>query len=160
MLSSLYPEAKFIFITRNPIDVVAAHLVKRIWKLAGKGANVEPSQLKALREECDFSIQNAAELWAKQNSYFIEFSNKNSHISLITRYEDLITELNEFENIFKWLNVKYESKNIKNILEMKEGRGESKINKQKSRDILTSDDMDIIRKITQEISVIFHYPEF
>jgi hypothetical protein len=151
MLSDLYADAKFIFIIRDPIDVIAAYFFKDIKKKSGLGNRLTISRAIELKENCEFSITKEAEIWRKQNKYFIDFRKKNSQRSLLVAYEDLIADPSTSESIFKWLGIPYSNKKIWQILEMKEGRGESiKVAEGKPRSILTDNEINEIREITQE----------
>lgn len=153
MLSDLYADAKFIFIIRDPIDVIAAYFFKYIKKKSGLGEQLTISRAIELKENCKFSITKEAEMWRKQNNYFIDFRKKNSQRSLLVAYEDLIADPSTSESIFKWLGIPYSNQKIWQILEMKEGRGESiKAGFGKPRSILTDNEIDKIREITQEVT--------
>lgn len=153
MLSDLYADAKFVFIIRNPIDVVAASCFKYIKKKSGLGNQLTILQAKEVQENCEFLIKKEAEAWRKQNIYFMNFKEKNSHKSLLVTYEDLISEPNIPESILKWLGVSYSNEKILKILEMKEGRGESiTTGGGKPRSILNNNQIDKIREITQEVT--------
>ena len=154
MLSDLYPDAKFIFITRDPIDVVASNYFKSIKKESGLDSQLTISRAKELKESCcEFSIQEEAEAWSKQNTYFQAFQDKNSQRSFQIIYEELISDPSVAESILEWLGVAYSNEKIQRILEMKEGRGESvNTGGGKTRSILTDNEIEQIREITQELT--------
>ena len=156
MLADLYPDAKFVFITRNPIDVVAANLFKYIKQKSGLDNQLTILQAQEFKENCEFFIQEEAELWRKQNNYFREFQANNSTRSLLVAYEDLISDHTISESLLKWLGVNYSPEKIGQILEMKEGRGESiKTGGGETRSILTEEEINQIKEITQEFSSNF-----
>jgi hypothetical protein len=153
MLSDLYADAKFIFIIRDPIDVIAAYFFKYIKKTSGLGDRLTISRAIELKENCEFLITKEAEMWRKQNNYFMDFRKKNSQRSLLVVYEDLIADPSLAESIFKWLGISYSNEKIWQILEMKEGRGETiQAGEGKPRSILTNNEIDKIREITQEVT--------
>lgn len=113
MLSDLYPDAKFVFIIRDPIDVVASNYFKSIRKKSGLDSQLTISCATEFKENCDFSIQEEAEAWSKQNAYFQDFQEKNSHRSLQVVYEELISDPIVAESILKWLGVSYSTEKIR-----------------------------------------------
>ena len=156
MLADLYADAKFVFIIRDPIDVVASNYFKSIKKKSGLGSQLTISRAKEFKENCEFLIQEEAEAWSKQNAYFQDFQEKNSHRSLEVVYEELISDLSVAESILEWLGVSYSNEKIRQILEMKEGRGESIMaGEGKTRSILTDNEIEKIREITQGITKEF-----
>ncbi len=156
MLSDLYPNAKFIFIIRNPIDIVAAHYFKHLKKRSGLGNQLTISQAKELKKDCEFTMEQEAEAWRKQNNYFMDFKEKNSHKSFLVVYEDLISEPSIAESVLKWLGVSYSTDKIFEILQMKEGRGETvKAGEGKPRSILTNNEIDKIIRITKQVTQKF-----
>ncbi|MGF1588768.1 MAG: sulfotransferase [Pleurocapsa sp.] len=156
MLADLYTEAKFIFIIRDPVDVIAAYFFKYLKKTSGLGDRLTISEAKKLKENCEFSIAKEAEAWRKQNTYFRDFQDQNSPRSWLVVYEDLIADPSIAESSLKWLGVSYSQKKIQSILEMKEGRGESlKAGEGKARSILTNAEINQIREITKKVTKEF-----
>ncbi len=156
MLADLYPDAKFIFIIRDPVDVIAAYFFKYLKKQSSFGDRLTISQAKSLKENCEFSIAKEAEAWRKQNTYFRDFKAKNSPRSLLVDYENLIADPSIAESTLKWLGVSYSNEKIWSILAMKEGRGESlKAEAGKARSILTDHEIDQIREITKQVTKEF-----
>jgi hypothetical protein len=82
MLSGLYPRARFLFIVRHPVDVVASKISVRMSE----------------------GIETDAHNWATQNAFFMNFCRESSERSTIVRYEDLINkEGRQLKLLSDWL---------------------------------------------------------
>ena len=152
MLAELYPDAKFVFIIRNPVDIVDRLKLSYLRKTTGLEHETNFSQLEN-SDENKFSTAEAAEQWTRQNYRFVEFSAKNSQRSLIVRYEELVSQESVAEEIMKWLNVSYSQQKILDILNMKDGRGATSNNtKTKFTSLLNEAEISQIKEITQKVT--------
>jgi hypothetical protein len=96
MLADLYPQGRFIFVVRNPVEVVASKISARMSE----------------------GIEADAHSWAEQNRHFLEFYRLNKKSSRNIRYEDLINENGpQLDQLFKWLGFSLTDKQI-NIIEI------------------------------------------
>ena len=99
MLIDLYPNARFIFINRDPIDVIASQLVMKEW-----------GNLKEI-------INN----WVIQNRYISIFYKKYRDNCFVIKYEDIIPgDSDEFKQLFKWLGLELTEKQYQ-VFDNKEG---------------------------------------
>ena len=153
MLAELYPNAKFIFIIRNPIDIVARLKLSHLRKTTGLEHETNFSLLEELSAMNKFSTAEAATKWTQQNYYFVEFSAKNSQRSLIARYEELVSQEAVAAEIMKWLNISYSQQKILDILNMKDGRGATSTNtKIEFSSLLNEDEISQIKEVTQKVT--------
>jgi hypothetical protein len=91
MLANLYPNGRFIFVVRNPVDVVASKISARM----------------------SDGIEADAHSWVEQNSNFLEFYRLNNECSGILRYEDLINDSGpQLDKLFDWLRFSLADKQI------------------------------------------------
>jgi hypothetical protein len=91
MLANLYPNGRFIFVVRNPVDVVASKISARM----------------------SDGIEADAHSWVEQNSNFLEFYRLNNECSRIFRYEDLINDSGpQLDKLFDWLRISLADKQI------------------------------------------------
>ena len=82
MLADLYPNGRFIFVVRNPVEVVASKISARM----------------------SAGIDADAHSWAEQNSCFLDFYRRNKERSKIFRYEDLTSSHGpQLNQLFDWL---------------------------------------------------------
>ena len=96
MLADLYPQGRFIFVVRNPVDVVASKISARM----------------------STAIEADAHGWTEQNSHFLEFYRLNKKSSRIVRYEDLINDNGpHLDQLFNWLGFSLTDRQI-NIIEI------------------------------------------
>ncbi len=99
MLAAIYPQARFVFIVRDPIDVLASQVAMGWyggWKYL-------------------------AEKWAIQNRHIIEFCNANEDRVFTVKYEDLVSrESDIIRKLFDWLGFTI-SEETYGILDIKEG---------------------------------------
>ena len=99
MLAALYPEARFVFIVRNPIDVVASQVVMGWYGDA----------------------QHLAKSWANQNRAILDFCHTHEERSHLVRFEELIApDSSAIPNLFDWLGFTATQKQ-REILAMEEG---------------------------------------
>ena len=153
MLAELYPDAKFIFIIRNPIDIVARLKLSYLRKPTGLEHEINSSQLESFSAKNEFSAAEAAEQWTRQNYHFVEFSAKNSRRSLIIRYEELISQINVAEALTNWLNISYSQRKISNILNIRDGRGATLSDtKTQFPSLLNEYEIDQIKRVTQKVA--------
>ena len=125
MLSDLYPEARFIFIIRHPVDVVASKI------------SVRMSQ----------GIEADAHKWVEQNSFFLGFGREDSGRSIIVRYEDLISKDGlRLVQLFDWLGFSSSDRQSNIIETTKPDEAE-----RPKRERLNADEIVRIKTITQDL---------
>jgi hypothetical protein len=125
MLTDLYPDGRFVFIVRHPVDVIASKISAR----ASDG------------------IEADAHTWVAQNTYFLHFSRENSEKSKIVHYEKLINNNSkELSQLFRWLGFSLSDRQ-RDIIEATKPRYKGRPRPAK----LTHDEVNSIHKITQEI---------
>lgn len=96
MLSDLYPKGRFIFMVRNPLEVVASKISAR------------------MSEGLETDVQS----WVEQNTNFLDFHRLNREKSRIVRYEDLIgSNSPQLKQLFDWLGFSLTAKQT-NIMEL------------------------------------------
>ena len=125
MLADLYPDGRFVFIVRHPLDVIASKISAR----ASDG------------------IEADAHTWVAQNTYFLHFSRENSESSRIVHYEELISnDSQQLSQLFDWLGFSL-SDEQRDIIETTKPSYKGRPRPAK----LTDDEVNNISKITQEI---------
>jgi hypothetical protein len=96
MLADLYPKGRFIFMVRNPADVVASKISARM----------------------SDGLETDVQSWVEQNTNFLGFYRLNKEKSRIVRYEDLIgSNSPQLEQLFDWLGFSLTDKQT-NIIEL------------------------------------------
>jgi hypothetical protein len=131
MLADLYPQGRFIFVVRNPVDVVASKISARM----------------------SAGIEADAHSWAEQNGHFLGFYRLNKKISRIVRYEDLISSDGpQLDELFNWLGFFLTDKQI-NIIETTRPRYHGRPRPVR----LAYDQINEINKITKELRKAFDY---
>ena len=125
MLAELYARGRFIFIVRNPVDVVASKISARM----------------------SDGIKADAHSWLEQNSYFWEFYRLNKERSRFIRYEDLINDnAGQLGQLFHWLGFSLTDRQIDVIKITKPGYHG------RPRPVsLKNDQIDEINQITEEL---------
>jgi hypothetical protein len=111
-LSRLYPDAVFVFISRNGYDTVASQL-KTFWD-AGR-----LRRALALRY-----VYRTGKDWSEQNRHLLEWHTSGKLRSFWVRYEDLTTRLEALNPLLAALG-KSVSARQHEVLEMENGRGSS-----------------------------------
>jgi len=125
MLADLYPDGRFVFIVRHPVDVVASKISAR----ASDG------------------IEADAHTWVAQNTYFLHFCRENSERSRIVCYEEIISnDSKQLSQLFDWLGFAL-SDEQRDIIETTKPSYKGRPQPAK----LTDDEINNINKITQEI---------
>lgn len=125
MLSDLYPSARFIFVVRHPVDVVASKISVRM----------------------SDGIETDAHNWAAQNSFFRRFHNNTSDRCAIVSYEDLINkDGKQLKRLFDWLGFSLSDKQSRMIETTRPNEKEGP-----KRDSLDRDEVSKINKITQKV---------
>jgi hypothetical protein len=125
MLADLYPDGRFVFIVRHPVDVIASKISAR----ASDG------------------IEADAHTWVAQNTYFLDFFRRNRERSSIVCYEELISNNSQqLSQLCHWLGFSFSDRQ-RNIIETTKPsyRGRPRPAK------LTRDEVNSINTITQEI---------
>ena len=124
MLADLYPEGRFVFIVRHPVDVIASKISAR----ASEG------------------IEADAHTWVAQNTSFLNFCKENAATSKIVSYEKLIrNDRKELRQLFHWLGFSLSDRQ-RNIIEATKPRYKGRPRPAK----LTKDEVNTINEITQE----------
>ena len=131
MLADLYPQGRFIFVVRNPVDVVASKISARM----------------------STAIEADAHGWTEQNSHFLEFYRLNKKSSRIVRYEDLISDNGpQLEQLFNWLGFSLTDKAVK-IIEITRPKYHGRPRPVR----LPDSQINEINKITKELRKEFGY---
>ena len=125
MLADLYSSARFIFIVRHPVDVVASKISVRM----------------------SDGIETDAHNWGAQNSFFLRFHVETGDRSAIVRYEDLINkDGQQLKRLFDWLGFSLSDKQSNMIETTRPSEKDGP--KRKSLD---GDEVSKINKITQKV---------
>lgn len=111
-LSRLYPDAVFVFISRNGYDTVASQL-KTFWD-AGR-----LRRALALR-----NVYRTGKKWSEQNRHLLEWHSSGKLRSFWVRYEDLTASLEALNPLLSSLG-KSVGAHQHAVLEMENGRGSS-----------------------------------
>jgi hypothetical protein len=131
MLADLYPNGRFVFIFRHPVDVVASKISARM----------------------SDGIETDAHSWVDQNSYFLDFYRLNKERSRIVRYEDLIGDNSpQLDLLSDWLGFSLTDKKT-NIIELTKPSYHGRPRPVR----LTDDQIDEINKITKELRKALDY---
>jgi hypothetical protein len=125
MLADLYPDGRFVFIVRNPVDVIASKISAR----ASEG------------------IEADAHTWVAQNSNFLTFFRGNRERRRVVYYEELIgNNSRQLSQLFDWLGFSL-SDEQKNIIETTKPRYKGRPRPAK----LSDDEVNTINKIAEEM---------
>lgn len=136
MLLDLYPSAKFIFLIRHPVDVVASQ------KVAFK----------------DNEISTMVDKWIRQNQYFKQFAQAHTSACRMVQYEKLIEKNGEaLEALFAWLGLPVRKQVFQRILKMKEGRGATLKGDEIPRNRLLPEELRLIHDSTKHLMPSFGY---
>jgi hypothetical protein len=134
-LNDLFPEARFIFIARNPIDNILSQVATR----------KDKSKLPAM-----------AKRWAFKNQAYLDFTDNNVDRSRIVRYEDIITEeTRTLEDLFQFLGLPLSEEQYE-VLHLKQGRGKTP-ESQKREYALTPEEVNSVWDITADIGIRLGY---
>ena len=88
MLAELFPNARFVFIARNPVDVIASQTA------LGWGS----------RTALGSGWKQLAEVWAARNRGLLEFQRANEERTRWVRFESLISkDSGAVDDLFEWL---------------------------------------------------------
>jgi hypothetical protein len=124
MLADLYPEGRFVFIVRHPVEVIASKISAR----ASEG------------------IETDAHIWVTQNTYFLSFHKENIERSVIVCYEELISNNSQqLSQLFDWLGFSL-SHGQRRIIEVTKPSYKGRPRPAK----LADDEINTINQITQE----------
>ena len=125
MLADLYPDGRFVFIVRHPVEVIASKISAR----ASEG--IEPD----------------AHTWLAQNTSFLTFFRENRERSRIVCYEELISkDGQQLSQLFDWLGFSL-SDEQRNIIDSTKPRYKGRPRPAK----LSDDEINTINSITQEM---------
>jgi len=131
MLAGLYPEGRFIFMVRHPVDVVASKISARM----------------------SDGIETDAHCWVDQNTNFLDFYRLNQERSIIVRYEDLIgSKSPQLKQLFDWLGFSLTDKQT-NIIELTKPSYHGRPRPVR----LTDSQIDEINEITRELRKEINY---
>ena len=105
MLAELFPNARFVLIARNPVDVVASQAA------LGWGA----------RMALGSGWKQLSEAWAAQNRGLLNFQRANEERTRWIRYESMISkDSGAVDDLFKWLGLETSDRKDE-IVDHKEG---------------------------------------
>jgi len=136
-LKEIYPEARFIFIVRNPRDTILSQLA-----------------MFYSRKKENFVV--CAKNWAMQNEKYLEFSKNNPDKALIIKYEDFIEDNENVVNkVFSFLGIPCYGQQ-KEIIYFDGGRGEDPFPLLR-KDILNASELAMIKNLTCKVSREFGY---
>jgi hypothetical protein len=125
MLADLYPNGRFVFIVRHPVDVIASKISAR----ASEG------------------IEADSHTWVAQNTYFLTFFRENRERCRIVHYEDLISnDSKELHQLFQWLGFSLSDRQ-RNIIQTTKPRYKGRPQPAK----LTDDEVLSVNTITQKM---------
>ena len=120
---NIYPNLKSIIIVRHPIDVVNSLLVRsennHQYELVNLLKYFLPFDYKVLKDDYKISsLEEAIDLYKIYYDAIIDIKSKNQD-ALIIKYEDLLLDSqNTISIMFKYLNLPYNKKLIRNVLAM------------------------------------------
>lgn len=125
MLAALYPEGRFVFIVRHPVDFIASKISAR----ASDG------------------IEADAHTWVEQNTYFLNFRRENIERSIIVNYEELIrNNSRQLSQLFDGLGFSFSDRQ-RNIIEITKPSYKGRPRPAK----LADDEINNINRITEEV---------
>ena len=105
LLAELFPTARFVFIARNPVDVIASQAA------LGWGSKTALST----------GWKQLAEAWAAQNRGLLEFERANEERTHFVRFESLISkDSGAIEDLFEWLGFETSDRQGE-LVDLKEG---------------------------------------
>lgn len=105
LLAELFPNARFVFIVRNPVDVIASQIA-----LGWGGRTILGGEWKQL-----------AEGWAVKNRALLEFHRANKDQSHLVRFEELISkDATAVEDLFDWLGFETSDRQ-RELVDLEEG---------------------------------------
>jgi len=138
-LKKIFPESKFIFIIRNPLDSIASTV--------------------SCVKECDISeAVDIAVSWAEQNEHLLEFYLKKKKDCFFLKYEDLIDKnKTSLADLSSFLGLPLSSKQY-SVLDLESGRGADP--DKKNRKNLFTDRViyRIIKKVKKTAEKFGYYP--
>jgi hypothetical protein len=135
LLRGLYPEARFVFIARRPLDVVASQTI----------AFAPP-----------VSVWGVARRWTRQNRRFLDERRARPELSRLVRLEDL--DADALGALLAWLDLPFGDRQ-REILTMPEGRGSRRDRDARpSEQVLAPDEIEAVAKITREVAAELGYP--
>jgi hypothetical protein len=131
MLADLYPNGRFIFMVRHPVEVVASKIAARM----------------------SDGIEIDAHRWVEQNSHFLNFYKQNKERSTVFHYEDLISKNNpQLKQLFDWLGFPLTDKQT-NIIEATKPSYQGRPRPAR----LTDDQIYEVNEITKELRKALDY---
>lgn len=136
-LVKIFPEAKFIFVVRNPLDVILSQI--------------------SMFYNCDKkNFVNMARDWSFQNSKFFEFQENNPDKAIFVKHEDLISDNNgALKKIFSFLGLNLYPKQL-DVVFFDGGRG-ADVRMAHRPQMLEEKELDLVKDITRETALKFFY---
>jgi len=131
-LIEIFPEAKFVFIARNPLDTITSQVY-----------NFDKGDKNKLNERMEY--------WIEKNRNIYKFYHAHAQNCFIIKYEDLINKNSKILSLlFNFLEFKLTEKQY-SILDIKEGRGAT------GQKIVTKEEQNYITLRTNGASFRFGY---
>ena len=105
LLAELFPNARFVFIARNPVDVIASQSALGWGRRTALGGG----------------WKHLAEGWATQNRALLEFQRRNEERSHFVSFEELISkDAAAVEDLFDWLGFETSDRQ-RELVDLEEG---------------------------------------
>lgn len=137
LLKDIFPDAKFIFIVRNPRDTIL-------------------SQIRMFHDGDKKNFDKMARFWVLQNEEYLRFNTENPNNSLLIKYEDLVFDNDTVLNkLFSFLGLECSPQQSEMIF-FNEGRGADP--KPFIRyNLLSAEETIMLDEITKETALKFNY---
>jgi hypothetical protein len=136
-LLELFPEAKFVFIVRNPFDVLK-------------------SQIQVFDNNERNNFRNRVNDWKNRNRLFLEFLKDEKENCFLIKYEDLIDKNSpSLKDLFLFLGLDF-TKDQTDVLDLKSGRGESKY-EVNYKEFFSTEEIKKIKYELSELSTKYGY---
>lgn len=115
-IADLFPQAKFIFVVRHPLNTIESQLNTFH---QGESKYLSIKRIIQLPIAIKIALQ-----WSHDNKAYFDFSKKHPANTHLIKYEDFISGKEGIENLASFLNT-HVSADQENILSLSEGRGSS-----------------------------------
>lgn len=136
-LKDIFPEAKFIFMVRNPSDTIL-------------------SQIAMFCDGDKENFQSLAKNWVMQNNAYFDFNKNNPESSIIIRYEDCVSDNEKALNkMFSFLDLQCSPRQSE-VIFFDSGRGEDP-KPCKRQSLLNKEEMNLVFSIVRETALKFNY---
>jgi len=140
-LIDIFPSARFIFLTRDPIDTLRSQMA--FLKKSNCGT-----------EEFNSLLEKWIKRWNKQNRNYFDFNAEYKNNSVIISYENIVSNRNSLSELFVFLKLKLTAKHY-DILGLKKGRWMTR--KDLKEKALTDKNVKTIKECTKEVASLFNY---